>query len=200
MNVTLKDMNSSVDMKIELSEINSVIPYEYNTKIHSEDQINKIANSIVEFGFNQPIVIDENNIIIVGHGRFFAAKKLNFKTIPVVRVQLPEVKKKAYRILDNKLNEQSIWHTDYLQQELDFFKTVDFNLSCFDDSLLDFNEETLIQDELSDFNPEIKDNKYLFKIDCVNLDNLNKIRKFFDVDNNNVKNIDFETFEKKCLQ
>ena len=63
-------------MKIETVKIEKLIPYEFNNKIHDETQVNRIANSIREFGFLQPLVIDQNNVIIVGHGRFEASQKL----------------------------------------------------------------------------------------------------------------------------
>lgn len=82
-------------MKIENFKIDSIIPYEFNSKLHDEDQVNKIANSIKEFGFNQPLVIDENNIIVVGHGRYLAAKKLDLIEIPCIQLKdLSEGKKK----------------------------------------------------------------------------------------------------------
>jgi ParB-like chromosome segregation protein Spo0J len=63
-------------MKIENVKSEKLIPYEFNNKIHDETQVNRIANSIREFGFLQPLVIDQNNVIIVGHGRFEASQKL----------------------------------------------------------------------------------------------------------------------------
>lgn len=66
-------------MKIENMNTNEIIKYENNQRIHTTEQIDKIANSINEYGFTQPLVIDKNNILIVGHGRLRASKKLNFK-------------------------------------------------------------------------------------------------------------------------
>ena len=80
-------------------DISGLIPYEYNNKKHSDTQIDRIANSIKEFGFNQPIVVDENNIILVGHGRLLAARKLGLTKAPVLkRSGLTELQKKAYRV------------------------------------------------------------------------------------------------------
>ena len=93
-------------MKIIEKAISSLIPYEFNNKVHWSEQINKIANSIKEFWFQQPIVIDKNNVIIVWHGRYEWAKKLWMEKVPcVVADELSEVQVKKYRILDNKLNE-----------------------------------------------------------------------------------------------
>lgn len=93
-------------MKIEEIEIDKLIPYEFNNKIHDITQVDRIANSLKEFGFLQPLVIDKDNILIVGHGRLEGAKKLWLKTVPCIRAEnLTETQIKKYRILDNKLNE-----------------------------------------------------------------------------------------------
>lgn len=110
-------------MKIEEIETDLVIPYEFNNRIHNETQVNRIANSIKEFGFNQPIVIDESNIILVGHGRLLAAKKLGLEKVPVLKlINLLETQKKAYRILDNKLQNDSTWDFNNLELELGFLE------------------------------------------------------------------------------
>lgn len=83
-----------------------LIPYENNAKIHSPEQVEKIANSIREFGFQQPIVVDKDNVVIIGHGRLFAAKELMLDTVPVVKAYgLNDDQVKALRLADNKLNE-----------------------------------------------------------------------------------------------
>lgn len=95
-------------MKIEYLEPSKLIPYEFNNRRHDDQQIDRIANSIKEFGFTQPIVIDESNIILVGHGRWLAAQKLNLDKVPaLIKSDLTETQKKAYRILDNKLQNDS---------------------------------------------------------------------------------------------
>lgn len=97
----------------------SLIEYAFNNRKHSDEQIDLIANSIKEFGFNQPIVVDEDNIILVGHGRLRAAKKLGLSEVPVLKlINLDEVKKRAYRILDNKLAADSEWNLENLNIEL----------------------------------------------------------------------------------
>lgn len=83
-----------------------LIPYENNAKIHAPEQVEKIANSIREFGFQQPIVVDKDNVVIIGHGRLFAAKELMLDTVPVVKAYgLNDDQVKALRLADNKLNE-----------------------------------------------------------------------------------------------
>lgn len=106
-------------MQIIYKTIDSIIPYEFNNRAHTDEQINRIANSINEFGFNQPLVIDEKNIILVGHGCYLAAQKLGLKEVPCYLIKgLSETKKKAYRILDNKLQNDSSW--DFEKLELEF--------------------------------------------------------------------------------
>lgn len=98
-------------------DIELIKPYDKNAKKHPKKQIQQVANSIREFGFNQPIVVDKNNEIIVGHGRLEAAKLLGLKEVPVITVDLTEEQAKAYRLADNKLNE-SEWDMGLVIEEL----------------------------------------------------------------------------------
>ena len=102
-------------MIVQDKAISDIKPYQKNPR-HKYD-INKVAQSIKEFGFQQPIVVDRAGVIIVGHGRYEAAKSLNLKTIPVTIADLPPEKAKAYRIADNKTNEYSDWDMGLLIQE-----------------------------------------------------------------------------------
>jgi len=104
--------------KALMLEVDKIKPYEKNTKKHTDKQIEKIAKSIQEYGFNQPIVVDAENIIVVGHGRYKASKFLGLKKVPVIKVELPKNKVKAYRLIDNKLNE-SEWEEGLLLDELE---------------------------------------------------------------------------------
>ena len=119
-------------MEIDKADINSIIPYALNSRDHGSEQIDRIANSIADFGFNQPIVVDENNIIIVGHGRFAAAKKLGLAEVPIVRkADLTDTQKKAYRILDNKLQNDSTWNFENLGLELSNLEDCDFDAAAY---------------------------------------------------------------------
>jgi ParB-like chromosome segregation protein Spo0J len=86
-------------------KIGLIKPYEKNAKKHPAKQIKQVAESIKEFGFNQPIVVDKQNVIIVGHGRYEAAKLLGLKDVPTITVDLTEEKAKAYRLADNLFGE-----------------------------------------------------------------------------------------------
>ena len=90
-------------MKVENRPIGTIQPYGKNAKKHPDDQVIMIANSIKEFGFNQPIVVDKAGVIIVGHGRFLAAHFLGLEEVPVLEIDISEEKAKAYRLADNKL-------------------------------------------------------------------------------------------------
>lgn len=113
-------------MKVENLNPSNLIPYEFNNKNHDETQVNRIANSIKEFWFTQPVVIDKNNVIIIWHGRVEAALKLWFTEVPCVRMEnLTDKQVKKLRIIDNKLNE-SEWNLTNLKLDLDELGDLDF--------------------------------------------------------------------------
>lgn len=105
-------------MKVEYLSPDELIPYNKNAKQHPQKQIDQIANSIKRFGWQQPIVIDANKVVIIGHGRLLAAKQLMLDKVPVVvDKDLSEADVKALRLADNKLNE-SDWISGLLDEEL----------------------------------------------------------------------------------
>lgn len=90
-------------MQIEYVSIGSIKPYERNAKKHPSEQVEHIANSIKEFGWQQPIVVDKDGVVVIGHGRLLAVKKLGYAEVPIVRAEdLSEQQIKALRIADNK--------------------------------------------------------------------------------------------------
>lgn len=98
-------------------DIDQLIPYERNQKDHPEEQVKNLANSLRRFGWRQPVVIDERNVIVIGHGRVLGAKRLGLKQVPVVSADdLTEDEIRELRIIDNKTNE-STWN-DYLAEDL----------------------------------------------------------------------------------
>lgn len=126
-------------LKIEYVATDDLIPYINNSRTHSESQIKQIAASIREFGFTNPILIDEGGSIIAGHGRLVAAQLLNLDAVPTITLEgLTEAQRKAYVIADNKLALNSGWDIDVLSNELKGLSEFDFNLA-----LLGFEEEEL---------------------------------------------------------
>ncbi|MFT6834386.1 MAG: DNA modification methylase [Francisellaceae bacterium] len=120
-------------------DINDLIPYVNNSRTHSEEQITQVASSIKEFGFTNPVLVDDDNGLIAGHGRIQAAKKLGIKDIPcIVLSGLSEAQKKAYIIADNQLALNAGWDMDMLKVELEGLNDLDFDLSLlgFDDDML----------------------------------------------------------------
>lgn len=104
-------------MQITNHPLSEIKPYPENAKKHPEEQIDKIAKSIKKYGFNQPLVVDKEFVIIVGHGRYFAAQKLELTEVPIYQVDLSEKKAREYRLMDNKTNESG-WDFDKLAAEL----------------------------------------------------------------------------------
>ena len=115
--------------------IEDLIPYARNARVHTNEQITRIAASIKEFGFINPVLIDKNGGIIAGHGRVEAAKKLNMKAVPCVFVEhLTDTQKRAYILADNKLALDSGWDEEMLKIELE-----ELNASNFDIDFLNFD-------------------------------------------------------------
>ena len=117
-------------MKIEKVKIEEIKLYENNAKIHPEWQVEQIKNSIIEFGFNDPIAIDENNVIIEGHGRYLALKELDYTEVEIIRLDhLTEEQKVAYAIAHNKLTMNTDFDTEKLRIELSELEESNFDLS-----------------------------------------------------------------------
>jgi len=115
--------------KIEYLKLDKLTGYATNSRTHSDEQIDQIAASITEFGFTNPILIDENSIIIAGHGRLEAAKRLDLDEAPCLRLShLTEAQKKAYVIADNKLALNAGWDDDLLRHELQNLEDQDYEL------------------------------------------------------------------------
>ncbi len=135
----MDDFSPKMADHIELKKIDELIPYNKNARLHSEAQVAQIAASIIEFGFTNPVLIDEEKGIIAGHGRLMAAKKLGLKEVPVVILDhLSETQKKAYIIADNKLAENAGWDEEILASELADLKEENFNLD-----LIGFEDQEL---------------------------------------------------------
>tara|TARA_A100001388_G_scaffold235682_1_gene189417 strand:+ start:997 stop:2139 length:1143 start_codon:yes stop_codon:yes gene_type:complete len=128
------------ELEIAYIATTDLIPYANNPRTHSDQQVAQVASSIKEFGFNNPILIDEHNGIIAGHGRLAAAEKLDLKLVPTITLAgLSEAQRKAYVIADNKLTENGGWDYDLLAVEIERLKEldVDIDLTGFDPTELD---------------------------------------------------------------
>lgn len=136
---------ASGKLSVEYIPIEQVKPYENNPRVN-DAAVNKVAASIQEFGWQQPIVVDKDNVVIVGHTRLKAAQQLGFDEVPIhVASELDEEKVKAYRLADNRTNEFAEWDIGKLEDEL----------KAIDDSDFDFDMDTFGFDGIE--SPEIDD-------------------------------------------
>lgn len=145
-----------MELKIEYVDIDSIKPYENNPR-HNEEAIPYVMNSIKEFGFKNPIIIDKNNVIIAGHTRLESAKRLGIKEVPIIHADdLTEEQVKAFRLADNKVSEKAEWNFELLDEELedldinmeDFgFENVDINLDIDDSEFVQDTEITKNKDD-----------------------------------------------------
>lgn len=134
--LTIKEMN-----------IDELTMYENNPR-NNDEAVKYVAKSIKEFGFKNPIVIDKNNVIVAGHTRYKASKKLNLDKIPcIVADDLTDKQIKAFRLADNKVSEFAKWDNDLLNLELDELNGLDFEMSDFG---FDFTFRNNIEDFVSD--------------------------------------------------
>ena len=145
-------------MEIVNKKVIDLIPYINNSRTHNEEQVKQICASINEYGFTNPLLIDEKDNIIAGHGRLLASKKLNMEEVPcIVLSGLTEAQKKAYIIADNKLALNAGWDDELLKLELENLKELDFdiNLTGFNIDELDdvFEEEKEIEEDDFDCTP-----------------------------------------------
>jgi site-specific DNA-methyltransferase (adenine-specific) len=131
-------------MEVKNVSVKDIVPYENNPRKNA-DAVQVVMNSIREFGIKQPLVIDENNVIVVGHTRFEAAKRLGYTEVPcVVASDLTEDQINAYRIADNKTAEYASWDVELLNKELANILSVDMEMFGFD---LALDEEVKKKDQ-----------------------------------------------------
>ena len=149
-------------MEIIYKKVQDLIPYINNSRTHSEEQVNQIVASINEFGFTNPLLIDEKDNIIAGHGRLLASKKLGMEEVPcIVLSGLTEAQKKAYIIADNKMALNAGWDEELLKLELENLKELDFDLELtgfnvdeLDDIFQVQEEQEVIEDDFDIEPPE----------------------------------------------
>ena len=139
-------------LKIEMLPIEELNPYENNAKLHPKEQIDQIVRSMEEFGNNDPIAIDENNVIIEGHGRLLALKQMGEKEVPVIRLKhLTDEQKRAYILAHNQLTLNTGFDEDILAAELESIVGIDMADFGFDLDVVDVVEELADVEEDSDF-------------------------------------------------
>jgi ParB-like chromosome segregation protein Spo0J len=145
--------NLSMPLRIEYISLSAIKPYEKNPR-YNDEVLAPLMRSIQEFGFNQPIVVDKDYVIIVGHARYYAALKLQLEKVPVyVASHLTPSQARAYRLADNRIRDYSRWNYDLLAQELQALKDENFNLELTTfsqadlDRLLSLHEVELSEDE-----------------------------------------------------
>jgi site-specific DNA-methyltransferase (adenine-specific) len=151
-----------MDQQIEYIEVSKLIPYANNARTHDDNQVTQIASSIREFGFNNPILIDDNYGIIAGHGRLMAAKKLGLLEAPTIKLShLSDAQRKAYILADNRIAMNSGWDNELLALELkELDDDIDLSLLGFDaDELSALLNPVELTDGLTDEDavPEVPD-------------------------------------------
>lgn len=148
-------------MKVKQINIDKIIPYHNNPR--KNQAIDKVASSINEYGFQQPIVVDKNMVVIVGHTRLLASKKLGLKKVPIAIADLSKSQAKAYRLADNRTNEDSSWDEELLKGELLDLEGLTNSIGFEDSELEKLLEEPEPEDEPDvEFSEEIGEaNNYI---------------------------------------
>ena len=188
-------------MQVEMRPINDLIPFEKNPR--KNQKVGKIAQSIKEYGFTQPIVVDEDDVVIIGHTRLMASKELGLKKVPVLKQKLTNEQTKALRIADNRLNEDSEWDYFLLGDELKELLNLKFDLELtgFEktelENLLDFDTEN---DDLQFNDLVVEQDKYTKSI-VFSYEDLDKYQIIVGklnlyIDNNSDVNTNEEALEK----
>ena len=135
--------NTDKPRKLAYLKVSELTPYANNARKHSAKQVNMLAESISEFGFVAPVLIDKNGHILAGHGRIEAAKQLGMEKVPCCYIEgLTEEQKKAYILADNRLQELSEWDMELVTSELEALDAADFNVDLTGFSLDDIFDQT----------------------------------------------------------
>lgn len=145
-----------MQMKLDYLSIDKITPYEKNARKHQDVDVDAIVKSIKEFGFNDPIgVWGKKNIIVEGHGRLQAAKKLGMKEVPVIHLDdLTDEQRRAYTLAHNKTAELSMWDFEKLDEELSNILDIDMSDFGFDLSSLDEESQEVTEDDYDEKPPE----------------------------------------------
>ena len=152
-------------MEIKMIKVDDLKPYENNPRFN-DDAVEYVANSIKEFGFKVPIVIDKDNVIVAGHTRYKASMELGLEEVPaIIADDLTEEQIKAFRLADNKVSEEASWNYDLLDLELD---DIGLNMEDFGFSNLDIDWDNV--DDLTDENYEEPEHNMLECPQCHHID------------------------------
>lgn len=151
-----------MELKIEYIDIDKIKPYENNPR-HNEEAIPYVMNSIKEFGFKVPIILDKNNVIIARHTRVESAKRLGYNKVPCLYANdLTEEQVKAFRLADNKVSEKASWNFELLEEELE---NLGLNMNKFGfDDLKDASQEI----ERKDLSDDLMEKYEVIIIKCIN--------------------------------
>ena len=176
-------------MQFKQVDVDSLKAYPQNARTHNEKQVAQIAESIKEFGFLAPCLVDKDNVLIVGHGRLMAAKTLGMKKVPTLRIEhLTPDQVKAYRIADNQLALNSDWDLELLGLELSQLQEIDLDISVigFNDaqvtSILSVSEFPVDASKEWEGMPEyIQEDKTSFRHVIVHFENNEAVAKFFSL-------------------
>jgi DNA modification methylase len=163
-------------MIIEYKKTSDLIPYVNNTRTHSDEQVNQIASSIKEFGFTNPVLLDEKDGVIAGHGRIMAAKKLSIDEIPTITLKgLTEAQIKAYIIADNKLALNAGWDEELLKLEIEALQEMQFDIDLLGFSMDELDDLGIgdvdldLDTDKADEVPELEENPVIKLGDLIEL-------------------------------
>ena len=160
-------------MEIINKKLEELVPYEKNPR-NNDEAVEYVANSIKEFGFKVPIVVDKDGVIIAGHTRYKASKKLGLKEVPcIIADDLNEEQIKAFRLADNKVSEKASWDYDLLNEELEDILNIDMELFDFTISDIDWADV----DDLSEETYEQPAKEMLECPHCHHVDSKNHFKK-----------------------
>ena len=176
------DLKNHGDIAIEIWALDRLKPYARNSRTHSKDQIARIAKSIEEFGFTNPILVAEDGTIIAGHGRSMAAALLKMTTVPVIVASgWTATQRKAYVIADNKIALDAGWDEELLKLELGELAETDFDLD-----LTGFNEDALdklfgrIAQDVVDTSPQLSGLSYSVVVRCTSEEHQTEMLERFE--------------------
>jgi len=176
-------------LQINYKFTENLIPYANNSRTHSDDQINQVASSIKEFGFTNPVLIDEQGGIIAGHGRVMAAKKLGLAEVPTITLEgLTKAQLKAYVIADNQLALNSGWDFDTLNLEVESLTEMGFDVSLL--GLSDLMPDELDEKENNSLSDVKDEDQFLLVIECKNETDQNIIYEELLTRNYNIRLMD----------